>query len=188
MQTRTGQNPEIIDRDRPGPDRRPPAPETSRAESMFQRRWSVLALTILTTAGAMAVSVAITSGTYFLIDPSHMAAASILALVCPFVIAPPICFYWFSMIRRHQRTQRELVLTNRELAQALSQVKELTGLLPICASCKRIRDDQGYWTRLETYLTENSRAEFTHSICPDCRRKLYPELAAVSDARDKSVK
>ena len=56
------------------------------------------------------------------------------------------------------------------------EVKILEGLLPICASCKRIRDDDGKWQKLEKYLIEHSEADFTHTICPDCKDELYPEL------------
>jgi hypothetical protein len=54
-------------------------------------------------------------------------------------------------------------------------VRELKGLLPICSSCKKIRDDNGYWNQIENYISRHSRAEFTHSICPDCAKKIYPE-------------
>lgn len=63
-----------------------------------------------------------------------------------------------------------------ELRKALSEVKRLSGLLPICASCKKIRDDQGYWNQVETYIQQHSEAQFTHSVCPECARKLYPTL------------
>lgn len=65
---------------------------------------------------------------------------------------------------------------NRELQEALAQVKRLSGLLPICSSCKKIRDDAGYWQQIESYITDHSEADFTHSICPDCASKLYPDL------------
>lgn len=63
-----------------------------------------------------------------------------------------------------------------ELQEALAEVKALSGLLPICVSCKKIRDDKGYWNKLEAYIQKHSEAEFTHSICPDCCARLYPEL------------
>lgn len=66
--------------------------------------------------------------------------------------------------------------TVAELEEALDNVNRLSGLLPICASCKKIRDDQGYWTQIESYIKEHSEAEFSHSICPDCVRKLYGDL------------
>jgi hypothetical protein len=65
---------------------------------------------------------------------------------------------------------------NHELAVALATVKTLRGLLPICASCKNIRNDHGYWERIEAYIRDHSDAEFTHSICPECLHQLYPEL------------
>ncbi len=63
-----------------------------------------------------------------------------------------------------------------ELIEAITKVKTLSGLLPICANCKKIRDDSGYWTQIESYISEHSEADFSHSICPDCVKKLYPEL------------
>jgi PAS domain S-box-containing protein len=63
-----------------------------------------------------------------------------------------------------------------DLKKALKEVKKLSGLLPICASCKRIRDDKGYWNQLEDYIQKHSEAEFSHGVCPDCTKKLYPEL------------
>ncbi|MCL5271697.1 MAG: PAS domain S-box protein [bacterium] len=68
--------------------------------------------------------------------------------------------------------QNQLIV---ELREALEKVKRLSGLLPICASCKKIRDDQGYWKQLEAYISEHSEAEFSHSLCPDCFKRLYPE-------------
>lgn len=62
-----------------------------------------------------------------------------------------------------------------KLEDALDQVKTLSGLLPICAECKNIRDDKGYWKQIESYIREHSEAEFSHSICPSCFKKLYPE-------------
>jgi len=64
------------------------------------------------------------------------------------------------------------------LTEALSRVKTLSGLLPICATCKKVRDDRGYWSQIEAYLRTRTEAEFTHGICPDCTRRLYPEQAA----------
>ncbi len=67
--------------------------------------------------------------------------------------------------------ERERLIT--ELQEALAKVKLLSGFLPICASCKKIRNDQGYWQQIEAYIGEHSEAEFSHSICPDCAMRLY---------------
>jgi len=63
-----------------------------------------------------------------------------------------------------------------ELQAALAQIKTLQGILPICASCKKIRDDQGYWNQIESYIGNHTDAQFSHGICPECARKLYPKL------------
>ncbi len=63
---------------------------------------------------------------------------------------------------------------NDELTQALQEVKTLRGMLPICSNCKKIRDDNGYWERLESYIASRSEATFTHGICPECAKELYP--------------
>ncbi len=60
-----------------------------------------------------------------------------------------------------------------ELQDALAKVKLLSGFLPICASCKKIRNDQGYWQQIEAYISEHSEAEFSHGVCPDCAERLY---------------
>ena len=77
--------------------------------------------------------------------------------------------------RRRVEAERETVI--RELQDALDQVKTLSGLLPICSHCKKIRDDKGYWNQLEDFIQQHSEAEFTHGICPECARKYFPELA-----------
>jgi len=68
-----------------------------------------------------------------------------------------------------------------ELKDALNEVNTLSGLLPICASCKKIRDDNGYWNQIESYIRDRSEAEFSHSICPECSKKLYPEISKEND-------
>jgi AmiR/NasT family two-component response regulator len=65
---------------------------------------------------------------------------------------------------------------NKELEKALSEIKTLRGILPICASCKKIRDDKGYWNQIESYICKHSEAKFSHSICLECAKKLYPDF------------
>ena len=76
--------------------------------------------------------------------------------------------------RKRAEEERERLIL--ELQEALAEVKTLSGLLPICASCKSIRNDQGYWQQIEAYIKEHSKAEFSHSVCPKCAEKLYPEV------------
>jgi response regulator RpfG family c-di-GMP phosphodiesterase len=76
-----------------------------------------------------------------------------------------------------ERKNRDLERLLTENQKALSEIKTLRGILPICSSCKKIRDDEGYWTQIEAYIQDHSLAEFTHSLCLDCARKLYPDYA-----------
>jgi CheY-like chemotaxis protein len=70
--------------------------------------------------------------------------------------------------------ERELLEKNRQLAQALKEVKVLRGFFPICVHCKKIRDDQGYWHTIETYISTHSEADFSHGLCPGCLDKHFP--------------
>lgn len=71
---------------------------------------------------------------------------------------------------------KALLAENLRLENALKEIKTLSGLIPICASCKKIRNDQGYWQQVEIYLKEHSTADFSHGVCPDCIRALYPQF------------
>ncbi|MCK5798372.1 MAG: response regulator, partial [Deltaproteobacteria bacterium] len=71
---------------------------------------------------------------------------------------------------------RDLEAANADLKQALAQVDQLSGLLPICASCKKVRDDAGYWHQVESYVSAHSGVRFSHGLCPSCFSTLYPEL------------
>lgn len=73
---------------------------------------------------------------------------------------------------RRAAEERERLIA--QLQEALARIKTLKGLVPICASCKKVRDDRGYWNQIEVYLREHSEAELTHGVCPDCARDLYP--------------
>ena len=76
--------------------------------------------------------------------------------------------------RKRAEEEREKLIS--ELEVALYKVKTLSGMRPICASCKKIRDDKGYWNQIEAYIGDHSEAQFSHGICPDCAKKLYPEF------------
>ncbi len=79
-------------------------------------------------------------------------------------------------ISERKKIEREKELLIKNLKTALDEIKTLKGIVPICSSCKKIRDDKGFWKHVETYIQEHSQAEFSHGICPDCSRKLYPDF------------
>jgi hypothetical protein len=72
-----------------------------------------------------------------------------------------------------------------KLEKALKKVKKLSGMLPICASCKKIRDDKGYWTQIENYVRDHTEAEFSHGLCPDCQKRLYPEFTEYMENKNE---
>ncbi len=81
-------------------------------------------------------------------------------------------------ITERKRIEKEREDLIEELQAALDNIKTLRGLIPICANCKKIRDDQGYWQDVAIYVSKHSEADFTHGICPDCAKKLYPQFYA----------
>jgi hypothetical protein len=98
--------------------------------------------------------------------------AVLLVLVGVFLSA----FIAFFTVRHVLKVEKVLLHERNELQKALSEIKTLSGMLPICASCKKIRDDKGYWNQIELYIRDRSEAEFSHSICPPCAEKLYGNL------------
>lgn len=84
--------------------------------------------------------------------------------------------------------EKSLRQKNQQLSDALAQVKQLKGLLPICMFCKKIRKDEDYWQQVEEYLFEHTEADFSHSICPECMQKHYPEYARKKKARAAEVR
>jgi len=79
-------------------------------------------------------------------------------------------------IERRKQTEKEKERLIAQLQKALNEVKTLSGLIPICAQCKKVRDDKGYWSQIESYIHERSDADFSHSICPTCAEILYPDI------------
>ncbi len=80
---------------------------------------------------------------------------------------------YYGTIKQANLAKEQLIL---DLQTALSEVKKLSGMLPICSSCKKIRDDEGYWQQIEEYIRDHSEADFTHGICNECVKELYPEF------------
>ena len=83
-----------------------------------------------------------------------------------------IVVFLMAWVRSTMQERKELI---GELQKTLQEVKELRGILPICSSCKKIRTDEGYWQHVDVYIRDNTNAEFSHGICDDCLKKLYPE-------------
>jgi PAS domain S-box-containing protein len=82
----------------------------------------------------------------------------------------------FVDITERKQAEKELEEERRHLQLALDEVKTLRGILPICSNCKKIRDDKGFWNQVDQYISDHTEAEFSHGLCPNCAKELYPEL------------
>ncbi len=141
------------------------------------RRLGPTKATLLITILAILVSVSITVTSILIVyDASVLPFGIVLSVLLPGTISPVIAYFFFRLLAQVERAQREREAAILELQEALANVKRLSGLLPICASCKNIRDDEDYWHQVEVYIHTHTEADFSHSICPDCTQKLYPTL------------
>ena len=95
--------------------------------------------------------------------------------------------YSFRRWRDVQASRDRLAQKNEELQAAFTEIKRLRGMIPICSSCKNIRDDSGYWHEVAAYISDHSDAEFTHSICPNCAQKLYPDFIQDEMTQDETT-
>jgi len=150
----------------------------------------VMALRLIRVSGGRAAWILISSGIFLMAirrgftlyrlfsgEPPHrldLPFEVIGLFTSAFMLAGVFCIApIFRSIRSNEEEREALVVT---LTEALANVKTLSGLLPICASCKKIRDDKGYWNLIENYIRDHTEAEFSHSICPECKKKLYPGI------------
>jgi|TARA_B100000315_G_scaffold199663_1_gene191583 signal transduction protein with GAF and PtsI domain len=93
----------------------------------------------------------------------------------------------FGWLIERKQTEEALKKTNQKLRDSLAKVKLLSGLIPICSQCKNIRDDEGYWKQIESYIKDHSEAEFSHGICPECAKKLYPDFYDETEDTEKKM-
>ena len=114
-------------------------------------------------------------------DMPEYLAALCDALLLPALVFPTLYQLLYKPLRQcvlfKEEAEREKDLLIQNLRAALSEVRALEGIIPICASCKKIRDDRGYWHMVEAYISAHSEARFSHGICPECAEKLYPDIS-----------
>lgn len=126
----------------------------------------IVILTAYETPGLLAQATSAGIGAYLIKPPKAQELDRAIA----------IALARFNDLIEVRRLNAELHARNEELQTMLARVKTLSGLLPICASCKKIRDDHGYWQQVEVYLREHADVDFSHGLCPDCAQRLYPEF------------
>lgn len=98
------------------------------------------------------------------------------------ICAAALSSYFLQRLDKKRAMIEEL---KNELEAALTDIQPLTGLLPICASCKNVRDDEGYWNQIESYIKQHINVDLSHGMCPDCMEKMYPEYAKRINANHK---
>jgi len=121
------------------------------------------------------------SGLMVLLDDKPIKERNFSASIVEFLamrVGAELDRYYMEEHLKRQVIERttELEQINHELETALSEIRTLRGIIPICSSCKKVRDDKGYWQQVEAYITQHSEATFSHGICPQCMEKYYQEL------------
>jgi hypothetical protein len=147
-------------------------------------RYGATAMVVITTVIIVLFSLAITSISLVIFQGYIDRLGLAICVAAPLLIFPLPARLFFTTFLRLQTAEEELRKRNLALELALQEVKTLSGLLPICCACKKIRDDQGYWNDVENYISDHSDLQLTHGFCPDCVARLYPELPPLHQSQD----
>lgn len=156
---------------------------TASGSEWIQPNWLFAVSLLAVFAAEAAVMIALS-----LLPPLPTYLAAILdALILSGILLPFLHVFFLKPIRRHIEA-REMAEKEREtlivkLQESLAEIKELRGMIPICCECKKIRDDGGYWHRVEAYIQEHTNATFSHGYCPECESKMMAEIAAERNRR-----
>jgi hypothetical protein len=143
---------------------------------MVLHRYGIVATTVILSSACILASVAIVVIIGAITRQPNIRFTLAMAIVCPSIIAPTVIYFYSRLSEELDNSRQALEKLNRELQAALDEIQELSGLLPICSACKKIRDDTGYWNQIEHYITEHAKVRFSHSICPDCAAALHPGI------------
>lgn len=144
-------------------------------------RHGIVITTVILSGACILASVAIVVALGALTRQPDIRFTVAMGIVCPAVIAPTVIYFYSRLSEALDNSRQALENLNRELQAALDEIQELSGLLPICSSCKKIRDDKGYWNQIEHYIAAHAKVHFSHGICPDCAVALYPDIALYED-------
>lgn len=107
----------------------------------------------------------------------------IIAAIVPLLIAPVMSYIFVGLLAQIDKAEQENAKLVVELQNALATAQTLSGLLPICATCKKIRDDTGYWHQVEEYIRDHAEVDFSHGICPDCVKDIQDQIAKLKNKR-----
>jgi len=144
---------------------------------IFIRKSGAGWLTFLITLLSMFLSLCLTVVVLYLFGRmENLPYAAFISIFVPGCLVPLLSYQFFKLLERYDKSEIEREKLITELKKASEKVDTLKSLLPICASCKKIRDDMGYWHQVEDFVREHSNLEFSHGLCPDCAKVLYPDF------------
>jgi hypothetical protein len=148
-------------------------------------RLGIIWANVVLTAVSIFVSI---SGTFLILsflDASEetFGPGLTIAAIMPLIVAPLTLSIPLRLLLQLDRAEQEKAQLVKELQESITNIKTLKGLIPICASCKKIRDDEGFWQHLEVYIHDHSDAVLSHGYCPECAQQLYAEIAALKQAQ-----
>lgn len=148
------------------------------------RRWGVGGITILITFLSVLTSVILRIVIQLVLQEQEFIFSEIaVAAFIPLLIAPTMSIIFAKMLKEIDDAEQRNAQIVIELQEALARAKTLSGLLPICASCKKIRDDAGYWHQVEVYIREHAEVDFSHGLCPDCQGELAAQIAEIKKSQ-----
>lgn len=136
------------------------------------RRFGATKVIAVLTAISVVISVVVTVTGSVLYGYRDLDFAIFVSAAVPLVLAPAMFYAFLRLLEKLDQSELQREKLIGELQDALAKVKVLSGLIPICSKCKKIRDDKGFWNQIESYLKAHSEAEFTHGLCPDCQKDL----------------
>ena len=145
---------------------------------LLVRRLGVAGTSILIIVVSVLVSVTIRIVISLTMDGHIVMNDIYIAASIPFIIAAFMSVIFVNLIKKVDEAEQNNARLVADLQEALAKAKTLRGLLPICASCKKIRDDAGYWHQVEVYIRDHAEVDFSHGLCPDCGSDLSAQIAA----------
>jgi len=141
----------------------------------------VMLLSYLMTARDAALDMTNSVGVFAVVLRSY--SIDMLPWSLSFTLFNGVIGMFYGILKAEKLAREELIV---DLQKALAEVKTLSGMLPICAWCKKVRDDEGYWQKIEAYFKSHSDLDFTHAICNDCAKKQYPDLFPESEEKPEN--
>lgn len=148
----------------------------------FIRRIGIIGATILITIVATIISITLRIIIALVAIEGEITFEVIaIAAVIPLIIAPVMAYIFAKLLKQVDDAELKNAQLVLDLQKALAKAKTLSGLLPICASCKKIRDDTGYWHQVEVYIRDHAEVDFSHGLCPGCNQDLKAQIAEMKN-------